>query len=86
MNQKGHVINTKEKYKWKSFSEHFALCLLLAPQSGSKIDNSFIPMRPEQRGVWDVFSPAINYKENRALFLSQPKQEIFRTPPQDVFF
>lgn len=33
-NQKGHIINIKEKYKWKSLSEHFALCLLLAPESG----------------------------------------------------
>lgn len=85
MNQKGHVINIKEKYKWKTLFEHFGLFLLLDPQSGEKIDKSFIPMRPVQRGVWDVFSPAIHYKENRALFLSQPKQEFLQNLPSCLF-
>lgn len=39
-------------------------------------------MRPVQKGVWDVFSLAINYKENRTLFLSQPKQEILQNLPR----
>lgn len=42
-------------------------------------------MRPVQRRVQDVFSPAINYKENRTLFLSQPKQEILQNLPSCLF-
>lgn len=42
-------------------------------------------MRLVQRRVQDVFSPAINYKENRTLFLSQPKQEILQNLPSCLF-
>lgn len=42
------------------FFEHFGLYLLLASQSGEKFDETFILMRPVQRRVQDVFSPAIN--------------------------
>lgn len=52
---------------------------------GEKIDETFILMRPVQRRVQDVFSPAINYKENRTLFLSQPKQEILQNLPSCLF-
>ena len=41
-------------------------------------------MRPVQSEVWDVFSPAINDKENITLFLSQQKQEILQNLPRYV--
>lgn len=65
MQQLRIVVSVAEQRKKKgmggingTLSLNLLACVLSYPESDEKIDNIFISVRPVQRGVQDVFSPA----------------------------